>query len=314
MSLDSVGIALTPSFHRGAPVPADLLAAARLAEERGFDAIWSGDHVLMHNPMLDSIVVLASYAAVTERIRIGTSVYLMPLRHPVITAKQIASLDVLSGGRFVFGVGVGGEVAREFAAVEVPVRERGSRTDEALEIVTRLLAGERLDFEGRHFQLRDVLLEPLPTQRPRPPIWVGGRSEAALRRTLRFGDGWLGYLVSPRRMAEALEQLRERAGEHGRKPAELATGLFVFVALDEDRESARRRAVSDLTELYRQPFESAVDRYCAFGTPEQAAEHLQQYVDAGISNLVISPLCSPDRMAEQIELLAGELLPALDRG
>jgi hypothetical protein len=165
-----IGVSLNGIFPQGVPAIAKLMDNVRRVERLGFDAIWSGDHIIMHSPILDVMTVLASFAAITERVHIGTAVYLLPLRHPVATAKQVASLDVLSGGRFIFGVGVGGEIAREFVAVGVPVSERGRRTDEGLEILTRVLSQDHVTYEGRCYQIHDVTLEPRPQQQPYPPI------------------------------------------------------------------------------------------------------------------------------------------------
>jgi len=170
MPLQMIGVSLSGSFPQGVPAIAALLDNVRRVERLGFDAVWSGDHIIMHSPILDVMTVLASFAAITERVKIGTAVYLLPLRHPVVTAKQVASLDALSGGRFIFGVGVGGEIAREFAAVGVPVSERGRRTDEGLEILTRVLSQDHVTYEGRYYQIHDVTLEPRPPQQPYPPI------------------------------------------------------------------------------------------------------------------------------------------------
>lgn len=125
MPLQMIGVSLTGSFPQGIPAIGEMLDNVRRVERLGFDALWSGDHIVMYSPIMDVMTVLASFAAITTRVKIGTAVYLMPLRHPVATAKQVASLDVLSGGRFIFGVGVGGEIVREFEAVGVPVHERG---------------------------------------------------------------------------------------------------------------------------------------------------------------------------------------------
>src|SRR5262245_17444391 len=218
MPLQMIGVSLSGSFPQGVPDLATLMDNVRRVERLGFDAIWSGDHIIMHSPILDVMTVLASFAAITERVHIGTAVYLLPLRHPVATAKQVASLDALSGGRFIFGVGVGGEIAREFAAVGVPVSERGRRTDEGLEILTRLLSQDHVTYEGRYYQIHDVTLEPRPQQQPYPPIWIGGRSDAAIRRAARFAQGWLGYLVSSNRLQAALHQIQEIAPTYGRHP------------------------------------------------------------------------------------------------
>jgi probable F420-dependent oxidoreductase len=311
MALQTIGVSLTGSFPQGMPAIQEMMANVRRAERLGFDAIWSGDHLIMHSPIMDVMTVLASFAAITTRVTLGTAVYLMPLRHPVAIAKQVTSLDLLSGGRFIFGVGVGGEIVREFDAVGVPVQERGRRTDEGLEILTRLLCEDDVTYEGKHYQIRHVTLAPRPQQQPYPPIWVGGRSEAALRRTARFGSCWLGYLVSSRRLQEALQHIHALAPTYGREPASIQGGMLLFTVIAKDYETGKRMAIANLSRRYNQPFDTLVDRYCVFGTPEQCLEKLQTFINAGMSHLVLSFTCPAEQVPEQLERSARELLPRL---
>ncbi len=311
MPLHMVGVSLTATFHQGVPDIGTMKRNARLVEDVGFDAVWSGDHIIMHNPMMDTMSVLTTYAAVTERVKIGTSVYLMPLRHPVITAKQVASLDLLSEGRFIFGIGVGGEIVREFEAVGVPVNERGRRTDESLEIVTQLWSRDDVTYKGRYFELNNVTLEPRPHQQPYPPIWIGGRSDAAVHRAARFGSGWIGYLNSSKRLGEAMQKIHGLAPGYGRNPADIQGGMLLFTAIAKDYETAKQMAIDNLSRRYNQPFDKLVDRYCALGTPEQCLEKIQSYVAAGMSNLVFGFTCPADQMRDQIEQCAKDILPRL---
>jgi len=311
MPLQMIGVSLTGSFPQGIPAIGEMLDNARRVERLGFDALWSGDHIIMHSPILDVMTVLASFAAITERVKVGTAVYLLPLRHPVAIAKQVASLDVLSGGRCIFGVGVGGEIVREFEAVGVPVHERGRRTDEGLEILTRVLSQAHVTYQGHYYQLHDVTLVPRPQQQPYPPIWVGGRSDAALRRTAHYASGWLGYLVSSHRLREAMHKIQAMAPTYGRHPADLQGGMLLFTAIAKDYETAKQMAIDNLSRRYNQPFEHLVDRYCALGTPDQCLEKIQAYIDAGMSNLAFSFTCPADQVTAQIEWCAAELLPRL---
>jgi probable F420-dependent oxidoreductase len=303
-----VGISLGGSVPQGVPPPHTLMMAARHAEACGYDALWCGDHVMMYSPMIDPVTLLSAFAGVTERVKLGTAVYLLPLRHPVGVAKLFAGLDYVSNGRLIFGVGVGGEFRKEFEACGVPVGERGRRTDEGLEIVQRLWTENNVTFEGRHYRFRDVTLAPRPIQRPRPPIWVGGRSDAALRRTARCGDGWLAYMATPQRIRESMDSMREQAGRQGREPASIAAGLLLFVHPASDRETARRRIVSDLTARYNQPFESLVDRYCAFGTAADCAATIGRFLEAGVTNLVLKFACTPAEQLDQQTAFAEEVL------
>jgi probable F420-dependent oxidoreductase len=156
--------------------------------------------------------VLGTYAARTERILLGTGVFLLPLRHPALVAKQAASLDWLSGGRLVLGIGVGGEFPREFEAAGVPLRERGARANEAIPILRALWAGEAPPAGGRFFNVPPTPIEPAPT-RNTLPIWVGGRSEAALRRAAHLADGYIGYLVDAGGFRKRMSRIREMRGE-----------------------------------------------------------------------------------------------------
>lgn len=311
MPLHTIGVSLTGSFPQGMPAIREMMMNVRRAEQLGFDSIWSGDHIIMHSPIMDVMTVLASFAAITERVKLGTAVYLMPLRHPVAIAKQVASLDLLSEGRFIFGVGVGGEIVREFEAVNVPVRERGRRTDEGLEILTRVLSQDNVTYAGKHYQLHNVTLAPRPQQQPHPPIWVGGRSDAAIRRTARYASCWLGYLVSDGRMREAMQNIHDLAPGYGRNPAEIQGGMLLFTAIAKNYETAKQMAVANLSRRYNQPFDNLVDRYCAIGTPDQCLEKIQRYMDAGMSNLVFSFTCPAEQTPEQLEICATELIPRL---
>ena len=170
------------------PLP---LEQAERVEELGFDSLWTSEHMLFYVPIFDTVTVLAAWAARTKRLLLGTAVMLLPLRHPTVTAKEVASLDIISNGRIILGVGVGGEFAREFVACGVPLNERGPRTNEAIQVMRRLWNESHVNHEGRFFRLEDATMEPKPVQRPGPPIWIAGRSEAAMRRAALLGDGYL---------------------------------------------------------------------------------------------------------------------------
>ena len=185
------------------------------AEALGFDSVWVGDHLAFHNPTLDALGALSYVAALTRRVRIGPCVYLLALRHPTTVAKQVTSLDVLAGGRVVFGVGVGGEFPKEFEAAGVPHRERGARVDEGIAVCRALWGPSPVSFEGRFTRFADVVFEPKPVQPGGPPIWIGGRSDAALRRAARLGDGWVSYLVTPERFRASLGKIEAFAREAG---------------------------------------------------------------------------------------------------
>jgi probable F420-dependent oxidoreductase len=266
------------------------------AEQRGFDSIWAGDHVSFHHPLVDVTVALAACSALTERIVLGAGVLLLPLRAPALVAREFSSLDYLSGGRVIIGVGVGGESPKDFEAVGVPVRQRGARTDEAMAVLRELMSGRRVSFTGRFSRFEDVRIEPAPVQPGGPPLWVGGRSEAAIRRAAALGDGWLPLWVSPERLAEGLEEVRRQADG---RPVTAAVSLPALV--DGSAEEARLY----LSRRYATEFSShAIDRYCLVGPPERCAARAREYVAAGAEHLVFTPAVEPGRIAGQIERLA----------
>jgi probable F420-dependent oxidoreductase len=303
-----VGVSIGGSLPQGVPDASTLLEAGRQAEALGYDSVWSGDHVMMWTPIVECVTLLSALAAVTSRVRIGTAVYLLALRHPTVTAKLFAGLDYVSNGRLEFGVGVGGEFVKEFEACGIPLGERGARTDENLEIVTRLWTEPHVSFEGRFHRFKDVAIAPRPLQQPRPPIWVGGRSDAALRRTARFAEGWLAYMATADRIRESMAKIREHA--HGaRRDVAIRCGLLLFSFVASDREQARARVVTDLSTRYNQPFEKLVDRYAAFGTPADCAEAIGRFAAAGVTDLVLKFTCAPDEVLEQQARFARDVLP-----
>ncbi len=265
--------------------PSQVVTAARLAEELDFDAAWVGDHLACPAPGLDAVTCLAAAAAVTERISLGFSVMLLGVRATAWTAKQLISIDALSGGRLVLGVGVGGEFPEEFEAAGVPLRERGARLDETLSVLPDLLTGRPVDHDGATLALRIPPLEPAMAAPPR--ILVGGRGEAALRRAARFGDAWLPMWLTPERLAQRAGRLAELAAEQGRPTPELA--LLVGVHVDDDLGRARREAAAHIHGQYRLPLE-VVERWSALGSIERVLAYLEAHVAAGVDELVLMPL------------------------
>src|SRR3989440_11607596 len=198
--------------------PEEQFALVRRVEELGFDSVWTGDHLSFHTPLYESLTLLASYAPITRRIRLGTAVYLLALRSPAVAAKITATIDVLSGGRLIFGVGVGGENPKEFELCGVPHAERGARVSEGIDVVRTLWRDTPATIKGRFTNFSGVSIDPKPVQQPGPPIWIGGRSDAALARAGRQGDGWVSYVVQPERYAPSLHKIRSAAAPARRQP------------------------------------------------------------------------------------------------
>jgi alkanesulfonate monooxygenase SsuD/methylene tetrahydromethanopterin reductase-like flavin-dependent oxidoreductase (luciferase family) len=291
--------------------PADVPAEARWAEQAGFDLLAGGEHVFFHGPVSNAFITLSAAAAVTERIRLLSSLTILPVYPMAVAAKMAAILDRLSRGRFELGVGVGGEYPPEFAAAGVPVAGRGARTDEALAVLVRLLCGERVTAQGEFGSLQDLRLDPPPVQQPRPPLWVGGRKPAAMRRAGRFADTWLPYMVSPDSFARSLTQAREFAGQAGRAPESLAGAVFLWGSVDADPARARREAVATVSRAYAQDFEPLADRYLLHGDPDLVLARLAQYADAGAGTVIFSAACPPERRPAVTALFAEAVLPRL---
>jgi probable F420-dependent oxidoreductase len=283
----------------------------RRADAEGWDAIWLSDHVEFTEPMLDPLVQLAHLGACSERLRFGTAVYLLPLRHPVHVAKQVATLDRLLAGRFDFGVGVGGEFAGEFEACGVPVTERGARMDEALPLLRQLWSGEPVRHAGRFYPQRETRLQPLPRQTGGPPIFTGGRSEAALRRAGRLADGWISYVVTPAQYRDALAKIAAEAERAQREIARFETGHLIFLALGASREQALDQAAATLSCRYAMDFRRAAERYAALGTPADVAAQIDAFQRAGMRNLIVDAVGRPEEREEQLSRFAREVRPLL---
>jgi probable F420-dependent oxidoreductase len=279
-------------------------------EELGIDSLWVGGHVASTNPTPEVMAQLARLSAMTSRVRIGTSILLLPLYPPAIVAKQIADLDVLSGGRITLGVGVGGEYPQEFRACGIPLGERGSRTDEAIPLLRRFWSAEPVSHQGRHFTVDDVRIHPAPAQPGGPPIIVSGRQPVAMRRAAALGDGWMPYLYSPRRYAESAARIRESASEAGRTLDRFEWLAFVFVNVDTDAARARAGAAEFLGGTYRQDFDAFLDRVTATGTVAQVAERLGEYVTAGARHLILA-IASPTDQRRIAETIASDVRPQL---
>jgi probable F420-dependent oxidoreductase len=232
------------------PDPERLAMVAREAEIQGFHSVWVPDHMLrVFGAILDPLTVLAFVAGVTERVVLGTNVLIVPYRQPLILANEAASLDVLSVGRFVLGVGVGWN-EQEFSALGISVRERGRRTDEALEAMKRLWAGGPATYEGRYYSFEGATLGTAPETEGGPPILVGGYSDAALRRALRFGDKWGGFMDSPERIREIRERLNRLAEGAERDPGELEiVTTFRLRVPTPETENLAERAAGELLQL-----------------------------------------------------------------
>lgn len=283
---------------------------AQLAEQLGYEFACVGEHVFFYGPIGNGLISLAAAAGATTRIKLISAITLVPLYPAALLAKQVAALDVVSGGRFHLGVGVGGEFAKEFEACGVPVAQRGARTNEALTVLQRLWTEDDVHFDGRFTQLSGVTLEPKPVSQPHPPIWISGRSEAAMRRCARFGNGWLPYMYTPEQLQASLTQINQLRREQERSDA-LQAGQYLFFAVHEDREQAIAMATERLSVQYNQDFSKLVHKYALAGNPDDCVARLQEYVDAGARTFLLNSACPGHHVVENERLLAQSVLPAL---
>lgn len=288
------------------------------AEKLPIESIWQGGHVLPPTATGEAITRLALMTAWTERVRVGTAVLVLPLYPPVLVAKQLADLDSHSGGRLSVGVGAGGDFVNEFEAVNVPLSERGARTDESIEMLRRLWSGSPVTYEGRHFKLHDIQLHPVKApgretsamQPGGPPIMICGRKGAVMRRAARVGDGFMPYLISANGYARAAAEIRREADAAGRSLDGFEWMMYLYCSIRRDGERARADVAKFLGSAYGDKPQEMLDRIAPAGTPEQVAERVQAYVDAGVRHIIISPAAPSDTL-EVVTLAAREVLPRL---
>jgi alkanesulfonate monooxygenase SsuD/methylene tetrahydromethanopterin reductase-like flavin-dependent oxidoreductase (luciferase family) len=286
-------------------------AEVRALEDLGVASLWVGGHVASPNPTPEVIVALARLSAQSATAVIGSSILLLPLYPAAIVAKQLADIDRGCDGRTVLGVGIGGEYEAEFRACQVPRDERAPRTDEALPLIRELWRGESVRHGSGFYAMGDgdVRIHPAPVQPGGPPIVVAGRQPAAMRRAATLGDGWMPYMYSPRRYAESVARIREEAATIGRDLTGFGWTLFSFLSIRPDGDEARREAAKMMGGTYRQDFEQMVRSVALAGNPDEVAERLAEYVQAGVRHFIFAPTSRDDAPA-WARLLGQELVPA----
>ncbi|HEY8546703.1 MAG TPA: LLM class flavin-dependent oxidoreductase [Acidimicrobiales bacterium] len=297
MAAPAIGVFLPTASERTAPL-VDVVAAAKHAEDLGFESVWAIDQLIAGTgvPFVDGTVTLAAVAGATERIRLAFGVMIVPLRPVVWAAKEVASLQHLSGGRVLFGVGVGGDRhTRSWAAVGVPRRERGRRLDAALAVLPDLIAGKAVELDGAEVQLAPGV--------PVPPIVVGGMAEAALARAVDHGDAWFALPLPPDQVAPVVERLSELAAERGRAVPEIIGS--VSVAIDGDPalpdEAELLRILSDPDGVYGMPAEAVPD-ILVTGGPDAVADRIGKWTTLGARRVVVT--LAAGNWFRQAELLA----------
>jgi probable F420-dependent oxidoreductase len=292
---------------------ATLMEAAQKAEALGYDSVWAADRIIIpweiktsypyskdatfivppDRPFFEPLTCLAFLAGCTEKIQLGMSVMVLPYRHPLYWAKVATTIDQLSTGRLIMGVGVGW-MEEEFQALGAPFRERGKVSDEQLALLTRLWKEGRVSFHGAHYQLNDIAFSPKPFQKPRIPIWVGGEGKLAQRRAGTYGDGWFPYFVriTPEELANRFDNVRRYARESGRDPDEIKLACCLPIELTVANAPQEKDYLK--------------------GSIDQVAERLQAFQRVGVVHIGLQFMIPhyPERL-EQIERFAQEALPAL---
>ena len=287
--------------------PDSVLEFIDLCESWDIDSVWVSDRIAAPKPTLDPIVFMAYLASRMRNMKFGTSALVLPTRHPVVLAKQLATLDFLCKGRLLLVVGLGSDDSKDFAATGVRKEERGKRADEAIGLMKKLWSEANVNFKGQFYSVQDLTLFPRPYQQGGPPVWVGGRSQAALRRAGRLADGWLVSSVTPEEVAAGIEGIRTHAAEAGREVPDDHYGVLVPYVFANGSDEALRIAESSI----RRRQDLAPQEYSALGSAKQVRQKLREYVDAGATKFVMRPFGPKESLPQQVEILAKEVIPAL---
>jgi alkanesulfonate monooxygenase SsuD/methylene tetrahydromethanopterin reductase-like flavin-dependent oxidoreductase (luciferase family) len=299
-----------PATGSWLPLIDEMSAFVELVDGSDFDSLWVGDHISFPVAILDPLLQLAQAAVVSRRLVLGTAVYLLPLRHPAPAAKQLATLDHLTEGRLIVGVGVGGEFPKEYEVCGVPLKERGARLSEAIPMIRSLWSGAPASHDaGLYPAFEGVTMQPPPRQPGGPPIWCGGRSDGALRRTGRLGDGWLAYVVTPEMYGAAMKRIASAA--IGRSLTRFGAGLLLFTRLARTYEEALEAATITLSQRYAMDFRRPAERYAALGPPQQVAERIRAFYAAGVRHVSVDFVGPYEERHAQIEWFGRDVLPLL---
>jgi len=280
-----------------------------MCEGEGADSLWQSDRLIGSVPVLECLATLAAVAGRTRRIKFGMNVLSAAMRDPVLVAKQCATIDILSAGRLLPAFGIGTTQSEEWQALGLDFEGRGQRTDEALEIIARLWAGETLDYNGKFFQLRGVTMRPMPKQ-PDLPMWIGGSSAAAIRRTARFGTGWQGGAETPAQVGPIVAAIAAAAKEAGRPIDADHYGTTVFFRLGDPAEQRTQDALSRAK--LRTGFD--IRRIATVGDAGHILEKLANYVTSGLSKFVLVPIGHDDAdLLDQTHQLLRDVTPKVPK-
>ncbi len=309
------GVALknfTPSPDE--PSIDEIIAFAGRAESLGFHSAWVWDHILLGSkrpfPFLESLTVLSALAMRTTRVTLGTGVFVLPLRNPVVLAKVLATIDHLCKGRLILGCAAGW-YEKEFEACGVPFKERGKIFVRNLEILKRFWTEEQVTGAVNGYVFNRAVMLPKPVQRPRPLVLLGGYVDVVFRRIVQYGDGWLTYFYTPASFRKAWRRLQTLAVEHGRDPTELRNVSQLPICVAPTFEDADR-GIREFIERYFDvaPWSESTPESAIRGTPDQCIEQLAAHIEAGVEHIVFVP---QNYRPEQLDIIAEEIIPRLPR-
>ena len=301
----AIGLGLMDFPFAGA---ADYWRWVDLCEAGGVDSLWQTDRLVSRTPILECMAVMAALAGRTRRMRFGMNVVSLALRDPVLLAKQCATIDVLSEGRLLLAFGIGSPVGPEWQALDIDTKTRGRRTDESLEIISRLWREDSVDFAGRHYRLKGASISPRPVQ-PDLPMWIGGSSEAAIRRTAKYGTGWQGGAEQPADTARIVAAIKQAAAEAGRSIDDDHYGAafpFYFGRPDDS-------TVSGAIAAYTKRTGRDAQGYFAIGDAATILARVRAYIDAGVSKFILRPVGSGDGVLDQTKQLIEKVLPSIGK-
>ncbi len=278
-----------------------------LCEDSALDSIWQTDRLVSPQPFLEALSTMAALAGATERLKFGMNAVVASLRDPLVLAKQCATIDWLSNGRLLPVFGVGSDSAPEFRATGRDPKERGKRADEALELCRRLWSEERVTFRGEFYQYENASISPRPIQQPLP-LWIGGSSPAAIRRTVRLGTGWLAGIQTPAQVKPVVEAIKAHGAELGRPIPEDHYGASFVFRLGPVDDAITERAFAARARAAGASFDPKA--YFAVGEAKDVLARIAEYRDVGISKFVLIPLAQGDQdLLEQTRRLCAEVLP-----
>ena len=299
--------------------PEDIIQEAKRVENLGFEYISGGEHFMRGSPPSSTnsiLTALAVAAGATEKVRLLSAILLLPFYNPLLLAKFTTTLDIASKGRLTLGIGVGGEFPVEFEAAGINVKHRGSLSNEILEILRDLWTKENTTFNGKHFNLNEVSINPLPCQKPHPPIWVAGRRTPAMKRAVKYGTGWFPYYYSPEMYESSVNEIHQIANQEKIDISNFEWGFMPFISIHNNYEEATKVAAEALggRYLYDGDFANIVKKYCILGSPKQCIDKIQEYIDAGAKKIIfnISSTSGVKDKINQSEIIAKEIIPEIN--